>query len=52
MNVEVSFGGPEVVADDLEAACDNLLEVILLVALNLEVFSIFLLLFLLLHIPG
>lgn len=53
MNVEVSFGGPKVVSNDLEDACDNLLEVLLLIALNLEVsYVLLLLLLLLLHILG
>ena len=37
MNVEVSFGGLEAVASDLEVAWDNMLEVLLLIVLNLEV---------------
>lgn len=38
MTVEASFCGFEVVVDDPEAACDKLLEVLLMIALNLEVF--------------
>lgn len=37
MNVEFSFGGHQADAKDLEATCDNLVEVLLLIALNLEV---------------
>lgn len=53
MTVEIAFGGSETATNDPEAACDNLLEVLLLIALNMEVFYGFLLfLLLLLHIPG
>lgn len=41
MNVEVAFGGLEAATNDLEAACDNLFEVLLLIALNLEVSKVF-----------
>ena len=38
MMVEVAFGGSQAAINDPEAACDNLLEVLLLIALNMEVF--------------
>ena len=38
MTVEVAFGGSEAATNDMEAACDNMLEVLLLIALKLEVF--------------
>ena len=38
MSVEVAFSGSEAPTDDPKAACDDLLEVLLLIALNLEIF--------------
>lgn len=37
MNVEVSFGGPEAAANDLEAASANMLEFLSLISLNMKV---------------
>ena len=38
MIVEAAFGGFENATNDPEAACDNLMEVLSLVPLNMEVF--------------
>ena len=37
MTIEAAYGGFEAATHDLEAASDNLLEVLLLVTLNMEV---------------